>query len=79
MVVNPAFSARIATIGARAVPRPGPHGGDGAQLAAAFGLDPGSILDLSASLNPVAPDPGEVVAKHLDALRGLIGRDNPAP
>ena len=26
------------------------------------------MLDLSASLNPVAPDPGEVVGKHLDAL-----------
>ena len=46
----------------------GPHGGDGARLAAALGVDPGAVLDLSASLNPVAPDPGEVVAKHLDAL-----------
>ncbi len=46
----------------------GPHGGDGARLAAALGLDPGAVLDLSASLNPVAPDPGEVVAKHLDAI-----------
>ncbi|HEX2047451.1 MAG TPA: aminotransferase class I/II-fold pyridoxal phosphate-dependent enzyme [Acidimicrobiales bacterium] len=46
----------------------GSHGGDGARLAAALGVDPGAVLDLSASLNPVAPDPGEVVAKHLDAL-----------
>jgi histidinol-phosphate/aromatic aminotransferase/cobyric acid decarboxylase-like protein len=46
----------------------GGHGGDGARLAAALGVDPGAVLDLSASLNPVAPDPGEVVAKHLDAL-----------
>ena len=46
----------------------GPHGGDGARLAAALGVDPAAVLDLSASLNPVAPDPGEVVAKHLDAL-----------
>ncbi len=54
----------------------GPHGGDGARLAAALGVDPGMVLDLSASLNPVAPDPGEVVAKHLDAL----GRyPDPAP
>lgn len=48
---------------------PGPHGGDGARLAAALGVDPAAVLDLSASLNPLAPDPGEVVGKHLDALR----------
>jgi len=47
---------------------PATHGGDGARLAAALGVDPGAVLDLSASLNPVAPDPGEVVAKHLDAV-----------
>lgn len=47
---------------------PGAHGGDGARLAAALGVDPGAILDLSASLNPVAPEAGEVVAKHLDAV-----------
>jgi histidinol-phosphate/aromatic aminotransferase/cobyric acid decarboxylase-like protein len=51
-----------------AVPRPGRHGGDGAALAAALGVDPGAVLDLSASLNPVAPDPADVVGKHLDAL-----------
>ena len=46
----------------------GVHGGDGARLAAALGVDPAAVLDLSASLNPVAPDAGEVVAKHLDAV-----------
>ena len=50
------------------LPPPGPHGGDGARLAAALGVDCGAVLDLSASLNPAAPDPGEVVAKHLDAV-----------
>lgn len=50
------------------IPAPGAHGGDGARLAAALGVDPAAVLDLSASLNPVALDPGEVVAKHLDAL-----------
>jgi len=43
----------------------GPHGGDGARLAALLGIE---VLDLSASLNPVAPDPAEIVGKHLDAL-----------
>jgi len=37
-------------------------------LAAALGVDPAAVLDLSASLNPVAPDAGEVVGKHLDAV-----------
>lgn len=50
------------------IPPPGAHGGDGARLAAALGADPGSILDLSVSLNPAAPDVAEIVAKHLDAL-----------
>ncbi|HEX3538938.1 MAG TPA: aminotransferase class I/II-fold pyridoxal phosphate-dependent enzyme [Acidimicrobiales bacterium] len=46
----------------------GDHGGDGARLARALGCAPEDILDLSASLNPVAPDPAPVVAAHLDAL-----------
>ena len=50
------------------MPAAGPHGGDGASVAAALGLDVGDVLDLSASMNPVAPDPGPVVARHLDAL-----------
>lgn len=53
---------------ANAVPSPGAHGGDGARVAAALGLDPASVLELSASLNPVAPDPATIVARHLDAL-----------
>ena len=53
---------------ARLVPRPGPHGGDGARVAAALGMDPGAVLDLSASLNPLAPDPAPIVARHLGAL-----------
>lgn len=46
----------------------GPHGGDGPRLAALLGVDPAEVLDLSASLNPVAPDVGKVVARHLDSL-----------
>lgn len=46
----------------------GDHGGDGARLARALGCAPEDILDLSASLNPVAPDPAPVVAAHLAAL-----------
>jgi histidinol-phosphate/aromatic aminotransferase/cobyric acid decarboxylase-like protein len=44
------------------------HGGDGARLAAALGIPAGRVLDLSASLNPLAPDPAPVVARHLDAV-----------
>lgn len=50
------------------VPLPGHHGGDGARLATALGVDPAAVLDLSASLNPAAPDAGGVVGKHLDAV-----------
>jgi len=53
----------------RAVPPPGPHGGDAPAVARALGLDPATVLDLSQSLNPVAPDPAPVVARHLGALR----------
>lgn len=50
------------------VPPPGAHGGDGAAVARALGLDPADLLDLSMSLNPVAPDVRPVVAGHLDEL-----------
>ncbi|CAN5533030.1 threonine-phosphate decarboxylase CobD [soil metagenome] len=52
-----------------ALPGPGAHGGDGARVATALGIPVGEVLDLSASLNPCAPDPGPTVARHLDALR----------
>ncbi|WP_421121450.1 aminotransferase class I/II-fold pyridoxal phosphate-dependent enzyme [Aquihabitans daechungensis] len=45
-----------------------PHGGDGEAVARRLGIDPADLLDLSASLNPVAPDPAPVVARHLDSL-----------
>jgi histidinol-phosphate/aromatic aminotransferase/cobyric acid decarboxylase-like protein len=47
----------------------GPHGGDGARLAAALGLEVNEVLDLSLSLNPLAPDVGALAAGHVDALR----------
>jgi histidinol-phosphate/aromatic aminotransferase/cobyric acid decarboxylase-like protein len=53
---------------APAVPPPGEHGGDGARVAAALGLAPGEVLDLSASLNPFAPDVARLARRHLDAL-----------
>ena len=55
--------------GTQVAPRPGPHGGDGGRLAEALGIDRSDVLDLSASVNPVAPDPAAVVGRHLDALR----------
>ncbi len=50
------------------IPRAGVHGGDAERVARALGLDPASMLDLSQSLNPVAPDPRTIVAAHLDAI-----------
>jgi histidinol-phosphate/aromatic aminotransferase/cobyric acid decarboxylase-like protein len=52
-----------------AVPPPAAHGGDGARVAAALGLDPDAVLDLSASLNPAAPDVAALARHHLGALR----------
>lgn len=48
-----------------AVPPAGLHGGDGPAIARALGID---VLDLSQSLNPVAPAVEPIVARHLDAL-----------
>ena len=50
------------------VPPPGPHGVDGHAVAAALGVDPASVLDLSVSLNPFAPDARALALGHLDAL-----------
>jgi histidinol-phosphate/aromatic aminotransferase/cobyric acid decarboxylase-like protein len=52
----------------RSVPPPGEHGGDGARVAAALGLPADQVLDLSASLNPAAPDVAALAAPHLRAL-----------
>jgi histidinol-phosphate/aromatic aminotransferase/cobyric acid decarboxylase-like protein len=64
---------RVLVVGAvtvrGALPAPGPHGGDGRAVARALGLEPDQVLDLSQSLNPLAPDPAPVVARHLGALR----------
>jgi histidinol-phosphate/aromatic aminotransferase/cobyric acid decarboxylase-like protein len=51
------------------IPAPGPHGGDGPRVAAALGLGPDRVLDLSASLNPFAPDVAALAAAHLGSLR----------
>lgn len=51
------------------LPPPGEHGGDGARLAAALGVGAAEVLDLSASLNPCAPDVGALAAAHLGSLR----------
>jgi histidinol-phosphate/aromatic aminotransferase/cobyric acid decarboxylase-like protein len=44
------------------------HGGDAVSVARAIGVEPGSLLDLSASLNPLAPDVAELAASRLGAL-----------
>lgn len=51
------------------IPPAGPHGGDGPRIARALGIDPGAVLDLSQSPNPIAPDVATVLARHLHSLR----------
>jgi histidinol-phosphate/aromatic aminotransferase/cobyric acid decarboxylase-like protein len=48
---------------------PGEHGGDGARLAVALGIPLDEVLDLSASLNPWAPDVAALVRHHAPAIR----------
>ncbi len=55
--------------GAPAIPPAGGHGGDGPRVAAALGIDPADILDLSASLNPFAPDVPALAGRHLGTIR----------
>ena len=50
-------------------PPPGPHGAEGPRLARALGLPADAVLDLSQSLNPVAPDVAALVARAADAVR----------
>jgi histidinol-phosphate/aromatic aminotransferase/cobyric acid decarboxylase-like protein len=50
-------------------PPAGPHGGDGARLAATLGIDADDVLDLSASLNPCAADVAALAARRLGSLR----------
>jgi histidinol-phosphate/aromatic aminotransferase/cobyric acid decarboxylase-like protein len=51
------------------IPPAGEHGGDGAAVARALGLDPWAIVDLSLTLNPFAPDVATIASRHLDSLR----------
>ena len=51
------------------IPPPGAHGGDAEVLAEALGLEPRQILDLSATLNPLAPDVGLLVQGVAEAAR----------
>jgi len=51
------------------VPPPGPHGGDAALLARTLGIDVDAVLDLSVSMNPVAPDITPLLRAHLDATK----------
>lgn len=47
---------------------PGPHGGDGHRIARELGLDPDDIVDLSASLNPIAPDCRHLLRAAIDDI-----------
>ncbi len=50
------------------IPPPGAHGGDGPAIARALGLDVTSLLDLSQTLNPFAPNIVEIAATQLGSL-----------
>ena len=56
------------------VPPADAHGGDGARVAAALGLDPAAMIDLSASMNPFAPDVGALLHGIPDRLGAALQR-----
>ncbi|MCC6438485.1 MAG: cobyric acid synthase [Acidimicrobiales bacterium] len=62
---SPPIRCEPSAVESPAIPPAGPHGGDGAALARALGLPPGAVLDLSASLNPFAPDAAAIIADRL--------------
>jgi len=68
MTHTPVAQAPAAVADLALAPPPAAHGGDGARLAAALGVDPDDVLDLSASLNPCAPDVAALAARHLRSL-----------
>ena len=55
------------------VPPAGAHGGDGSRVAAALGLDPASMIDLSASMNPFASDVAALLCRLLSRSGTAIG------
>lgn len=59
--------SRVVSAGEQ-VPPAAEHGGDAERVAAALGCQPSEILDLSASLNPDAPDVRALAAGRLDSL-----------
>lgn len=60
------------------VPPAGTHGGDGLRVAAALGFDPASMIDLSASMNPFAPDVAALLHRLLSRSGAAI-RHYPNP
>ncbi|MEO6125938.1 MAG: aminotransferase class I/II-fold pyridoxal phosphate-dependent enzyme [Ilumatobacteraceae bacterium] len=50
------------------IPPAGEHGGDGAAIARSMGITPDRLLDLSASLNPFAPDITSIATKFVGSL-----------
>jgi histidinol-phosphate/aromatic aminotransferase/cobyric acid decarboxylase-like protein len=58
----------VRTLAAAMIPRPGDHGGDGERLARALGIEPEAVLDLSASLNPFAPDVTALVKQYAEVV-----------
>lgn len=50
-------------------PPAGPHGAEGPRLARALGIEVDAVLDLSQSLNPLAPDVAPLVVRAAEGVR----------
>jgi hypothetical protein len=68
-LLSPTLRSAHATVAvataAPTVPPAGAHGGDGRRIAESLGLDGSRVIDLSASMNPFAPDVGALISSVL--------------
>ncbi len=60
---------------ASSVPPAGEHGDDAVVVARTLGVSPAEILDLAATVNPVAPDPVPIVERHVEEVRWYPDED----
>ena len=71
-LVSPMLRSAHATVAIAAapptVPPAGAHGGDGHRIAESLGIDGSQIVDLSASMNPFAPDVGPLISSVLSRV-----------
>ena len=82
-LLSPTLRSAHATVAvataAPTVPPAGAHGGDGRRIAESLGLDGSRVIDLSASMNPFAPDVGALISSVLSRAGSPVLTSYPDP